>query len=394
MGITFRNWPIEAVIGRTLDRGRSDELPTRRRRVRLILGVVFPELLRRARRRDVSAGLYWAAGDVLTFDHADRQFLKRLNDGNALASNPPVQAFRRGSLLRAALDSVPAGIGLFGLVTRVAGGTTQKIARRVAKAAFLRVAMIRMMQDRPPSAVVVAGDLVLARLMLVLAASELSIPIVVVLNDQDHRASDSLRGLRGLAVRGVLCHDSHDACSMRPLPEFIARFPVDRATVDTARTSVGIVLSARASVENVLRASSVLLRIEGVERILIRRHPRDVGPRWPFRLPECVEYADESESMAMFGDRIVLAVCDPSSSATVLAARAGIICFSMDEVTRDPTRLRARLQPIESDERTLAAILARNHDVELRSSDCTESTHPQEIPFRQALAIITGPRPS
>lgn len=391
-----RPWPPYPLLGRhpvaCHDAGRA---VGRRRSLRVPLDA-FRAIRTRVRRDVITSGMV-RFGDVLVYDHRDQQFViaARARDPSL---GEPVGPIANRARWRTAVSAAPLLVSMRRALRRAGVVLDGEDDRMVAKSAYLYAAYRRAITVERPAGIVVSGDAIRGRRLLAIAAADAGLPPLLVLHDLDHRSVQPSVGafslpaaFAGVRTLGVLAHDVHDACAMEPLPQFVALFPVERVLPDPSRTCAGILLSAYAPIDGSLAAAARLLRLPGITKVLIRRHPRDARPGWPADPPSGVEFADPGEPMGAFGQQILFVACDTSSSSVAVAARRGIPCVTLDGLTPEGKPDALALHRISDDDTDVARLVAAGRIEVTRAQECTAAVHPPVIPFDDALRRVGLP---
>lgn len=387
-----RPWPRFVLLGRHLS-SRHDAGPAAGRRLSLWdLRDALREIRARARRDFVTSGVV-RFSNLLVYDHRDQQFVRAARERHPYLEAPvrPIEnraRWRTAARAASVFFSMRRGLRRAGIVPDGAEN------RMVAKSAYLYAAYRRAIAAERPAGIVISSDATRGRRLLAIAAADAGIPPLLVCHDFDYRADQLLlpfppsAALADAPMVGALVHDAHDTCDMNPPLEFVALFPVEQVPADPSRTSVGILLSAYAPIDGALAAAVRLLRLPGITKALIRRHPRDVRPGWPVRLPIGVEFADPGESMGSFGQRIAFAACDTGSSSVALAARRGIPCVTLDGLTPEGKPDRLGLYRVSDEDSDVAHLVAAGRTEATRAYECTAAAHPPVISFDDALRRV------
>lgn len=345
------------------------------------------DLWRRTATPSAPAGLVMV-GPALVHDHADGRFLhlvrtahpeSRMVERAVHRPDSHVIAFTRAVLT---LLDWSRHLRMGGVIP--AGRDLRLLGRDAVSYSVAR----RAIRHQSVTAVVVSGDLIPKRLAIAAAANAEGVPVDLVLNDQDHGRSFHPPRFRGLTFRTAFVFEPHDACRVASPPHSCALVPVTPTRPNLRARSAGIIIGATTDVEQTLRVAAWLLGTGEVDEVLVRRHPRDRREQWVAPLPSGVRLTTSGSDLSELADRVLLAICDPATTGTIAALRAGISCFTSWHFDgRSPLVDLPRI-----DDRTagLVARVGEYPNVDLRPEPCDAQQHVPVVPFEDALALTLG----
>ena len=350
---------------------------------------IVREVWHRTKGPSVATGLA-RVGPLLVHEHADRQLL------HLLRRTFPEQDFEEREVLSepvhvlAFLRATGTLLAWARILRRQGSRTVRADVGLLVRDAVVYAGVRRAIAARPVSAVVVAGDLVPKRYAVAAAANAAQVPVDVVLNDQDHGRGFHRPRFRGLVLRTAFLFEPHDACRVASPPARCAVVPTPGAAWDPDARTAAVLVAATVDVPAALRAAEWLLATGDVDDVVLRPHPRDQRAAWAEALPPGV-HLERGGAITDLAGRVLLAVCDPATTATVAALRAGIRCFGSGHFA--DRRSLVELPRIDVGDGTLADRAREYPTPQLRQGRCDADVHVRRIPFEDALAEALGESP-
>lgn len=330
-------------VDRSSQRFRAGDRPMRGTAILRVLLALSKELLALWRGGVLDKRLV-RIGAALVHDHSDQQLARLLarRSGTERGDREPYRI--QGSGIS---GKVAATLALCRNARRtriLSRSLHPDVARVLAKALLVGGAAqtaFALGPDRP-RALAISYDLNEVRLVLGFVAVRADVPILLILHD--YGASEWTRSgapwIRALPYDCVLVHDAHHVAAMDPSPRSLCLFPsVAQRLPPTPEGGlvVGVLVDAFVNPRHtVLMAGDLALR-RGVQRVLIRRHPRSAAADWMTDLPAGVAFADPGAGLDAFAGEVHVAVVSATTAMNQLI-RSGVPCLFWDGFDLDRPR--------------------------------------------------------